>query len=88
MAENPTTSELVKAKAIAVDEVEALLAAYEAKPGAGPLPLSESYTLDVNAAIGAHPAAAEALNDPRTIGGWRWTMLRTAILQARPVKGE
>ncbi|MGV7034824.1 hypothetical protein [Methylobacterium symbioticum] len=48
MAESiPTTSDFVKAMVIATDQVEALLAAYGANPGAGPLPLGEGYTLDV-----------------------------------------
>ena len=66
--------------------MEALIRAYEANPAAGPLPLRDIYKLDVDAAVDAHPPAAKALNDPGAGEGWRKTMLRTAILLARPEK--
>ena len=44
---NPTTGDLFKAKAVTAEDVDALLSAYEANPGAGALRLGEGYRLDV-----------------------------------------
>lgn len=67
-------------------DLNSLIAAYGAYLGAGPLPLGESDKLDVDAAIGAHLDAETALVGPASKDGWRRTMIRTAILLARPVK--
>lgn len=42
--------------------------------------------INVEAAVDAHPLAAKAFNDPGAGDRWRRTMLRTAILLARPEK--
>ncbi|GJD57451.1 hypothetical protein [Methylobacterium dankookense] len=86
MPDTPTTGELVKATAITLDEVSELIAAYGAKPGAGPLPLGESYKLDVDAAIDAHPFSAAALADGKASIRRRRSAVEAAILLARPVK--
>ena len=70
MAESfPTTGDLVKAKAITSPDVDALMAAYEANPDAGPLPLGDGYRLDVGAAIKAHQPSADALAMPSIPAG-------------------
>lgn len=66
--------------------MDALIVAYGENPGAGPLLFGTGYTLDVDAAIAAHPTAPGILADPTTGKGWRRTMLRTVILMARPEK--
>lgn len=87
MAESfPTTGDLVKAKAITADDLELLVTTYLAAPSEAPLPLGPEHRINVAAAIEAHPQARAALADPAAREGWRKTMLRTAILLARPEK--
>ncbi|MGV7034828.1 hypothetical protein [Methylobacterium symbioticum] len=83
----PTTGDLVKAKAITTDEVEAAVDALLAKPDTGPYPVGGGYLLDLAAAVKAHQPSAAALADPDRPEKFRRTMARTAILLARPVKG-
>ena len=86
MADQPTVGDLVKAKEIAIKDVDALIAAHQANPKAGPLPLGADYKLDVAVAIKGHRPAAAAVADPVLRDGWKRTMIRTAILLARPEK--
>ena len=87
MADAPTTWDLVRERAITAADIDALITAYEASSGAGPLPLGEAYRLDVEAAVDAHPPAARSFNDPAVEDAQRWTMIWEAILLARPEKG-
>ena len=84
--QTPTTGDLVKAKAITADDLELLVATYLAAPSDAPLPLGPEHRINVAAAIEAHGPAKAALADPASRDGWRRTMLRTAILLARPEK--
>ena len=65
MAENPTTSELLKAEAISEDNVQAAVGAYMADPSAQSVDLS-GYTLDLQAAIAASVLAKDLLSKPLT----------------------
>ena len=73
MTDTPTTGELLKAKAILSDEVDAAVDAVLAKP-------------DLGAAIKAHNPALAALTDLDRPEKFKRTMARTAILLARPKK--
>ena len=86
MAENPTTGDLFKAKAITSDEVDAAVDAVLAKPEIGAYPIGGGYLLDLGVATKAHKPTVAALAD---LGGnvkHRRIMVRTAILLARPEK--
>lgn len=71
MADASTTWDLVRERAITAADIDTLITAYEASPGAGPLPLGEAYRLDVEAAVDAHSPATKALNDPAFDDGAR-----------------
>ena len=86
MADAPTIGDLVKAKEIAAGDVDVLIVTYRANPSAGALPLGKGYKLDVAKAIKAHPPAAAAVADPVLKEGFKRTMIRIAIMLARPVK--
>jgi hypothetical protein len=63
MAENPTTGDLFKAKAITSDEIDAAVDAILAKPDVGPYPIGGGYLLDLGASIQAHKPSLAALTD-------------------------
>ena len=84
MRDQPTTGYLVRALVITAAEIEALVANYEATPGAGPLPLGKRYKLDVDKAIDACPPAAQVINDPASEDAQRWTVICNAIFRATP----
>ena len=83
---NVTTGELVKAKAILSDEIDAAVDAVLAKPDVGLYPIGGGYFLDLGGAIQAHKPSAAALAAPSTTEAFKRTMVRTAILLARPEK--
>ena len=87
MATNPTVSELRKAAEIKTDEIDAAAYAYLANPNARPFRFSSGYEIDLPAAVDAYPPAIAAVADPDRTAKFKWTMVRTAILLARPVKG-
>lgn len=84
MAENSTTGDPCKSKVILSDEIDAAVDAVIAKPNVGPYPIGGGYLLDLGAAIQAHKLSASALAAPSTIEAFTQTMVRTAILLARP----
>lgn len=86
MAENLTTGELLKSKAIVSDEIDAAVDAAIAKPDVGPYPIGGGYLLDLGAALKAHKPTVTALGAPSTTDAFKRTMVRTAILLARPEK--
>jgi hypothetical protein len=87
MTDTPTTGELMKAKAILSDEVDAAVDAVLAKPDLGAYPIGCGYLLDLGAAIKAHKPALAALTDLDRPEKFKRTMARTTILLARPKKG-
>lgn len=84
MADQKTTGDLRKAAEITDDEINAAVHAVLAKPGTGQYPIGGGYQLDLAAAVEAHEPTRKALADPGAKPGWRRTMVRTAILMARP----
>lgn len=86
MTGQSTISDLVKAKAITSEQVEAATEALLADRHAGTFPIAEGYVLDLGAALKAHQPSADALATPGMPQGLRRTMVRTAILLARPEK--
>ena len=86
MADAPTIGDLVKAKLITTEQVEAAAEALLADTHAGSFPIAEGYVLDLCAALKAHQPSADTLATPGTPQGLRRTMARTAILLARPEK--
>jgi hypothetical protein len=87
MATNPTVSELRKAAEIKNDEIDAAAYAYLANPNSGLFRFASGYEIDLTAAVDAYPPAIAAVADPDRTAKFKWTMVRTAILLARPVKG-
>ena len=65
-------------------EVEAAVDAYLDYPETTGFRIAQGYVLDLAAAVEAHPPAAVALTDPDRTDKFRRTMVRTAILLARP----
>lgn len=82
--QSPTTGDLVKAKAITAEEVEAATQALLDNPTMGTFRISMDYHLDLAAALAAHGPSAAALADPDRTDKFKHTMARTAILLARP----
>ena len=52
----------------------------------GVFPIGEGYGLDLSAAVDAHGPARKVLADPGTSDTFKRTMVRIAILLARPTK--
>ena len=86
MADQKTTADLRKAAEITDDEINAAVDAVLAKPETGSYPIGGGYMLDLASAVEAHEPTRTALANPESRPGWRRTMVRTAILMARPVK--
>jgi hypothetical protein len=87
MAANPTVSDLRKAAAISNDEIDAAAYAYLANPNAGPFRFASGYEIDLATAVDAYQPAVAAVADPDRTAKFKWTMVRTAILLAHPLKG-
>lgn len=86
MAENPTTGELYKAKAILEADVMAAVEAVLAGRATDQHPLADGYTIDLVAAVDAHPLAKAGLAAEVASLAYRRNLARTAILLARPSK--
>lgn len=86
MATTPTVSEMRKAAQISDDEIDAAVDAYVASPTAGPFRCASGHQIDVPAAVRAYLPAVAAVADPDRTPKFKWTMVRTAILLAHPVK--
>ena len=84
MDTNPTVGELFKASAITDDDMLAAVDAYMADAGTGAFPLGGSYSLDLNAAVRAHPCALKMLGEAETDHGRRRSLVLIAILSAQP----
>ena len=84
MATDPTIGELFKQALVLDADVRAAVDAYMADAETGVFPVGEGYGLDLAAAVGAHGPAKRALADPSASDGFKRTMVRTALLLARP----
>jgi hypothetical protein len=87
MATNLTVSELRKAAEVTNDEIDAAAYAYLANPKARPFRFSSGHEIDLAVAVNAYLPAVAAVADPDRTPKFKWTMVRTAILLAHPVKG-
>lgn len=86
MADAPTIGALRKAGAITDAEVEAAVDAYLDYSDTTGFRIAQDYRLDLAAAVKAHPPSAVALTDPDRTDKFKRSMIRTAILLARPEK--
>ncbi|WP_267359355.1 MULTISPECIES: hypothetical protein [unclassified Methylobacterium] len=85
--ETPSVGDLRKAAVIANDEIDAAAYAYLATPKGDPFRFSSGHEIDLAAAVDAYPPAVAAVADSDRTPMFKWTMVRTAILLAQPVKG-
>ncbi|MGT2479543.1 hypothetical protein ACU4GR_13180 [Methylobacterium oryzae CBMB20] len=83
----PTVGDLRRASEITDQEIDAAVDAYMADQKAEPFRFPSGHEIDVAAAVNAHPPSKAAVSDPDRTAKFRWTMVRTAILLAPPVKG-
>ena len=86
MATDPTIFELRKAAIVSDEEIEEALCAYLADPQTHLFRFVSGYTLDVAAAVQAHPFAKAALSSGKAAPRRARSSVRTAILLAHPVK--
>jgi hypothetical protein len=86
MAENPTTGELYKAKAILEADVVAAVDAFMADPTTTLFVFGDGYRLDLAAAVRSHPWAATTISTAEATEHLKRAAVRTAILLARPEK--
>lgn len=86
-SDTPTVGDLIEAKEIAPDEVDAAVASYLKKPGPGPIALGANYVIDVAAAVEAHKPARIAMGSDAASEGLQRTMVRTAIIMGAPEQG-
>lgn len=83
---SPTIGDLVKAKAITPDEIDAAVEALLKGRMEALFRFADGWSLDLTGAVDGHPVAKRALEDSAGTVGYRRTMVRTAILLARPAK--
>jgi hypothetical protein len=86
MAADPTIGELFKQALVLDADVRSAVDAYMADAETGVFPVGEGYGLDLAAAVEAHGPAKRALADPNASDSYKRTMVRTALLLARPAK--
>ena len=86
MAESPTTSALLKAKALSDDDVDAAVEAYIADTRTTVFVVGDTYQVDLRAAMKAHAFARDAFRNPEASPGLKRAAVRRAILLARPEK--
>jgi hypothetical protein len=87
MATDPTIGELFKQALILDADVHAAVNAYMADAETGVFPVGEGYGLDLGAAVDAHGPARKAVADPNASDTFKRSMVRAAIIMARPTKG-
>ena len=86
MPDIPTIGDLYKAKLITDDELRAAVEAYFADPTEDAYPIAEGYDLDLAAAVQGHEPARKTLEHPDRTDKFKQTMVRTALIAARPEK--
>jgi len=86
MAENPTTSELYKAKSILEADVVAAVEAFMADPTTTAFLFGDDYQIDLADAVSSHEWAKVTVANKDTTDHLRRAAVRTAILLARPDK--
>lgn len=86
MAENPTTGDLYKTKAILEADVVAAVDAFMADPTTTAFLFGDGYRIDLAEAVSSHEWAKVTVATKDTTDHLRRTAVRTAILLARPEK--
>ncbi|MFK5595960.1 hypothetical protein ACFZ8E_02975 [Methylobacterium sp. HMF5984] len=79
-----TTGDLIKAKTIASDEVNAAVEAFLKGGAVGLFGFASGHTLDLAATVKASRHASATLSEPTAKDGARRLAVRTAILLGRP----
>ena len=87
MAGEQTFGDLFKAKAILEADLDAAVDAFMADPSLSAFLMGASYTANLHGAVAASPFAQNMLANPATKAGSKRSVVRTAILLARPVQG-
>ncbi|MCJ2009223.1 hypothetical protein [Methylobacterium sp. J-092] len=82
---DPTTGDLIKAKTIASDELNAAVDAFMEDPTVRLFRFASGYTVDLAAAVKASRHARATLSEPTAKDGARRSAVRTAILLAWPL---
>jgi hypothetical protein len=83
---NPTVGELFTAKTVSDYQVNTAVDAYQADPGTTANPIADGYSLDLAAAVEAHPFARATLSEERPTPSRKRKAVRAAILLARAQK--
>ncbi|POR42688.1 hypothetical protein [Methylobacterium sp. V23] len=86
MAENPTTGDLYKAKAILDADVVAAVEAFMADPTTTAFLFSDGYRIDLAEAVSSHEWAKVTVANRDATEHLKRVAVRTAILLARPEK--
>ncbi|GEP11094.1 hypothetical protein [Methylobacterium gnaphalii] len=87
MSDQPTIGEMRKAAAVTDDQIEAAVKAYLKAPDTEAFEIADGLTLNLARAMSAHTPTRKALADKNATETFRRTMVRTAILLARPDGG-
>lgn len=87
MPDTRTLGHLYKAKTITEADLVEAVDAYLADPSPGPRQIGP-VTLDIGAAVAAHPWASRAMADPETKPEARRTAVQTAVLLAEAAPPE
>jgi hypothetical protein len=82
---DPTTGDLIKAKTIASNEVNAAVDVFMKDATVSLFQFASGHTIDPAAAVQAHLPSKAAVADPDRNEKFRRGMVRIAILLARPV---
>lgn len=86
MAQNPTTGELFKAKAVLEADVVAAVDTYMADPGTTAFLFGDGYRIDLAEAVRSHGWASVTVATKDATEHLKRIAVRTAILLARPEK--
>lgn len=86
MAENPTTGEHYKAKAILEADVVAAVDAFMADPTTTAFLFGDGYQIDLSEAVSSHEWAKVTVANKEATEHLKRAAVRTAILLARPEK--
>lgn len=86
MAENPTTGELYKAKAILEADVVAAVDAFMADPTTTLFVFGDGYRINLAQAVRSHEWADATVRNAEVTAHLKRVAVRTAILLARPEK--
>ena len=86
MATDPTIGDLFQQALVLDADVHAAVNAYMADAETGMFSLGEEYGLDLAAAVAAHGPARTAIADPSARDTYKCSMVRTALVLARPTK--